>query len=153
MREHAVFTAASAIIESTGPSWGIATMPLYEYKCGSCGNIFEVIQKFSDQPLTIHESCGGVLERLISTSALQFKGSGWYVNDYGKGNSKEPKPKSDNSHGESKSEKSNGTQAAESSGKSEKSEKSEKSSKSESSSSTSSDSSSSKSDTKKSDSK
>jgi putative FmdB family regulatory protein len=131
-------------------------MPLYEYKCGSCGNVFEVIQKFSDQPLTVHENCGGVLERLISTSALQFKGSGWYVNDYGKGNSKEPKPKSDNSHGESKGEKSNGSQAAaESSGKSDKSEKSEKSSKSESSSSTPSppSKSESKSDSKKSDSK
>jgi putative FmdB family regulatory protein len=131
-------------------------MPLYEYKCGSCGNVFEVIQKFSDQPLTVHENCGGVLERLISTSALQFKGSGWYVNDYGKGNSKEPKPKSDTSHGESKGEKSNGSQAAaESSGKSEKSEKSEKSSKSESSSSTPStpSKSDSKSDSKKSDSK
>ena|ERR1700676_4341725 len=131
-------------------------MPLYEYKCGSCGDIFEVIQKFSDQPLTVHENCGGVLERLISTSALQFKGSGWYVNDYGKGNSKEPKPKSDNSHGESKGEKSNGNQAAaESSGKSDKSEKSEKSSKSESSSSTPStpSKSDSKSDSKKSDSK
>jgi putative FmdB family regulatory protein len=131
-------------------------MPLYEYKCGSCGNVFEVIQKFSDQPLTVHENCGGVLERLISTSALQFKGSGWYVNDYGKGNSKEPKPKSDNSHGENKGEKSNGSQSAtESSGKSDKSEKSEKSSKSESSSSTPStpSKSDSKSDSKKSDSK
>ena len=128
-------------------------MPLYEYKCDSCGNIFEVIQRFSDQPLTVHENCGGVLERLISTSALQFKGSGWYVNDYGKGNSKEPKPKSENSHGESKGEKSNGSQAAaESSGKSE---KSGKSSKSESSSSTPStpSKSESKSDSKKSDSK
>jgi putative FmdB family regulatory protein len=98
-------------------------MPLYEYKCGSCGNVFEVIQKFSDQPLTVHESCGGPLERLISTSALQFKGSGWYVNDYGKGNSKELKPKTDSSNGE----KSNGSApvAAESSSKSEKSTKSE----------------------------
>jgi putative FmdB family regulatory protein len=103
-------------------------MPLYEYKCGSCGNVFEVIQKFSDQPLTVHENCGGALERLISTSALQFKGSGWYVNDYGKGNSKEPKPKADGSQSESKSEKSNGSQpAADSSGKSEKSDKSSKS--------------------------
>jgi putative FmdB family regulatory protein len=129
-------------------------MPLYEYKCDSCGNIFEVIQKFSDQPLTVHENCGGVLERLISTSALQFKGSGWYVNDYGKGNSKEPKPKTEGD--ESKGEKSNGSQAAaESSSKSEKSEKSEKSSKSESSSSTPStpSKSESKSDSKKSDSK
>ena len=129
-------------------------MPLYEYKCGSCGDVFEVIQKFSDQPLTVHENCGGVLERLISTSALQFKGSGWYVNDYGKGNSQDPKPKTEG--GESKGEKSNGSQAAaESSGKSEKSEKSEKSSKSESSSSTPStpSKSDSKSDSKKSDSK
>jgi putative FmdB family regulatory protein len=102
-------------------------MPLYEYKCGSCGNVFEVIQKFSDQPLSVHESCGGPLERLISTSALQFKGSGWYVNDYGKGNSKEPKPAQSESKGD-KSEKSNGSHAAaDSSGKSEKSEKSSKS--------------------------
>ncbi len=74
-------------------------MPLYEYKCQSCGDVFEVIQKFSDQPLTVHEKCGGAVERLISTSALQFKGSGWYVNDYGKGNSKEPKPKPASSNG------------------------------------------------------
>jgi putative FmdB family regulatory protein len=127
-------------------------MPLYEYKCDSCGNVFEVIQKFSDQPLTVHEKCGGALERLISTSALQFKGSGWYVNDYGKGNSKEPKPKTDGSQSESKTEKSNGSHAsADSSGKSEKSEKSEKSSKSETAPSTAS--TSTKSDSKKSDSK
>jgi putative FmdB family regulatory protein len=125
-------------------------MPLYEYKCGSCGNVFEVIQKFSDQPLTVHENCGGALERLISTSALQFKGSGWYVNDYGKGNNKEPKPAQGESKGD-KSEKSNGSQAAaESSGKSE---KSEKSSKSEPAPSTASTSTPSKSDSKKSDSK
>lgn len=63
-------------------------MPLYEYKCQSCGDIFELIQKFSDPALTVHEKCGGTVERLISASALQFKGSGWYVNDYGKGGSK-----------------------------------------------------------------
>jgi|SRR5579863_3480065 len=63
-------------------------MPLYEYKCGSCGETFEVIQKFSDAPLEVHEKCGGHVERLISTSALQFKGSGWYVTDYAKGNGK-----------------------------------------------------------------
>ncbi|MBZ5593285.1 MAG: zinc ribbon domain-containing protein [Acidobacteriia bacterium] len=59
-------------------------MPLYEYKCESCGETFEVIQKFSDEPLKVHEKCGGgPVERLISPSALKFKGSGWYVNDYG----------------------------------------------------------------------
>src|SRR3954470_16651355 len=79
-------------------------MPLYEYKCASCGEVFEKIEKFSDAPLTVHKKCGGPVERLISTSALQFKGSGWYVNDYGKGNSKEPKPKSDSANGGGKSD-------------------------------------------------
>ena len=82
-------------------------MPLYEYKCHSCGDVFEIIQKFSDTPLAVHENCGGTVERLISTSALQFKGSGWYVNDYGKGNSKQPKP--GGSNGESKSDSSKGS--------------------------------------------
>ena len=57
-------------------------MPLYDYKCQSCGAVFEVRQKFSDELLTIHKGCGGAVERLISTSALRFKGSGFYVNDY-----------------------------------------------------------------------
>ena len=60
-------------------------MPLYEYHCDSCGKTIEVIQKFSDEPLTVHKDCGGKLEKLISRSAIQFKGSGWYVTEYGKG--------------------------------------------------------------------
>ena len=44
-------------------------------------------QKFSDTPLTVHEGCGGVVERLLSAPALQFKGTGWYVTDYGRGKS------------------------------------------------------------------
>lgn len=63
-------------------------MPIYEYRCDRCGKRFEVIQKFVDAPLTEHEGCGGAVERLISTSALQFKGSGWYVNDYARAGSK-----------------------------------------------------------------
>ena len=59
-------------------------MPLYEYKCSGCGQVFEVIQRFSDAPLTQHESCGGQVERLLSAPALQFKGSGWYITDYAK---------------------------------------------------------------------
>lgn len=62
-------------------------MPLYEYKCHTCGQVFEVMQKFSDQPLTTHDGCGGAVERLLSSPALQFKGSGWYVTDYAKGKS------------------------------------------------------------------
>lgn len=61
-------------------------MPLYEYKCSSCGETFEVRQKFSDASLTVHEKCGGPVERLISLSSLKFKGTGWYVTDYAKGN-------------------------------------------------------------------
>lgn len=60
-------------------------MPLYEYRCEQCGERFEVIQKFADAPITIHEKCGGPVQRLLSVPALQFKGSGWYVNDYAKG--------------------------------------------------------------------
>lgn len=62
-------------------------MPLYEYKCHKCGKQFEVMQKFSDDPLKVHEDCGGDVERLLSAPALQFKGSGWYITDYAKGKS------------------------------------------------------------------
>jgi putative FmdB family regulatory protein len=61
-------------------------MPLYEYKCHSCGKTFEALQKFSDEPIKIHEDCGGEVERLISRSAFQLKGTGWYVTDYAKSN-------------------------------------------------------------------
>ena len=57
-------------------------MPLYEYECSGCGTRIERIQKFSDPPLTTCEKCGGGLKRLLSSPALQFKGSGWYVTDY-----------------------------------------------------------------------
>lgn len=63
-------------------------MPLYEYQCEQCGEQFEVMQKFSDEPLTRHEKCGGVVHRLLSAPALQFKGSGWYITDYAKASSK-----------------------------------------------------------------
>jgi putative FmdB family regulatory protein len=57
-------------------------MPLYEYKCEACEQVFEVIQKFSDAPLEVHEGCGGRVERLISPPTFHFKGSGWYITDY-----------------------------------------------------------------------
>lgn len=73
-------------------------MPLYEYRCSTCGGQFEVLQKFSDAPLTVHEGCGGSVERLISAPGLQFKGSGWYITDYKNSSSKT------GSNGEGKSE-------------------------------------------------
>lgn len=60
-------------------------MPLYEYLCHRCGKSFEVLQKFADEPLTVHPECGGEVERLVSAPVLKFKGSGWYINDYGSG--------------------------------------------------------------------
>lgn len=63
-------------------------MALYEYQCRSCGNVFEVIQRMSDDPLSTCEECGGELKKLVSAPAFQFKGSGWYVTDYGKGSDK-----------------------------------------------------------------
>ena len=59
-------------------------MPLYEYKCKKCRRKVEKIRKFSDPPLTICESCGGKLDQLLSSPAIRFKGSGWYINDYAK---------------------------------------------------------------------
>jgi putative FmdB family regulatory protein len=58
-------------------------MPLYEYECGACGHRFEIIQKFSDGPPEACPNCGkGPLQRLMSSPAIQFKGTGWYVTDY-----------------------------------------------------------------------
>jgi putative FmdB family regulatory protein len=60
-------------------------MPLYEYRCHRCGKTFELRQKFAEAPLTVHEGCGGDVERIIFASALQFKGTGFYITDYGRG--------------------------------------------------------------------
>lgn len=78
-------------------------MPLYEYKCDSCGQVFEVMQRFSDAPLQQHENCGGALRRLVSAPALQFKGSGWYVNDYARAGGKSASEGGDKSKEKSES--------------------------------------------------
>ncbi len=65
-------------------------MPLYEYQCQSCGKKFEVLQKFSDAPLQIHEACGGKVEKLFSAPAFHLKGTGWYATDYAKGGASTP---------------------------------------------------------------
>ncbi|PYR67949.1 MAG: transcriptional regulator [Acidobacteria bacterium] len=60
-------------------------MPLYEYECDACGRRFEVIQKYSDAPVEVCRECGkGPVHRLLSSPAIQFKGSGWYITDYAK---------------------------------------------------------------------
>jgi putative FmdB family regulatory protein len=57
-------------------------VPLYEYQCKKCKHRFEKIQKFSDPAVKKCPECGGPVEKLLSASAVQFKGSGWYVTDY-----------------------------------------------------------------------
>ena len=57
-------------------------MPIYEYKCSKCGHKIEVIQKMSDQPITVCEKCNGSMSKVISPAGLMFKGSGWYITDY-----------------------------------------------------------------------
>ena len=57
-------------------------MPLYEYECDSCGHRFEVIQKYSDAPIDKCPKCGSPVHKLMSSPAIQFKGSGWYITDY-----------------------------------------------------------------------
>ena len=62
----------------------VSEMPLYEYQCDACGHRFEHIQKFSDLLLSVCPKCEGVLRKLVSSPAFQFKGTGWYVTDYAK---------------------------------------------------------------------
>jgi putative FmdB family regulatory protein len=57
-------------------------MPLYEYQCEACAHRFERIQKFSDPPIETCPACGGHVRKLLSSPAIQFKGSGWYITDY-----------------------------------------------------------------------
>jgi putative FmdB family regulatory protein len=57
-------------------------MPIYEYECAKCRQTIEVIQKMTDKPLKKHPGCGGTLTKLISAAGFQFKGTGWYVTDY-----------------------------------------------------------------------
>jgi putative FmdB family regulatory protein len=113
-------------------------MPLYEYECDACGHRFEKIQKFSDPLVDICPTCGGAVHKLMSSPAIQFKGSGFYITDYPKGD-KGSAPKSDGGKSDqagkaessdaSKSEKSEKADKTEKSGTSEKGEKSEKSAK------------------------
>lgn len=103
-------------------------MPIYEYKCERCDKVFEVRQKFADEPLTTHDECGGPVHRLLSAPAFQFKGSGWYITDYARaGGGKEPKSSSNTeTKSESKSE-GNGSASSDTSSKSSTSDTSTKS--------------------------
>jgi putative FmdB family regulatory protein len=98
-------------------------LPLYEYRCLKCDRHTDKIENLNGPHLKKCPHCGGKVESVITAPAIQFKGSGWYVNDYGR--------KTSGGDGQ-KSEKSENSEKSEKSDKSDKSEKSEKSSKSDS---------------------
>ena len=82
-------------------------MPLYEYECSACAHRFEVIQKYSDAPIDICPKCGGAVSKLFSSPAIQFKGSGFYLTDYGRGGKSDTAPGASNTEsGKSESSKS-----------------------------------------------
>jgi putative FmdB family regulatory protein len=78
-------------------------MPLNEYECESCGHRFERIQKFSDPPVDTCPVCGKHVRKLLSSPAIQFKGTGWYVTDYAKKSSDSGSGKSSSSASSSSS--------------------------------------------------
>ena len=83
-------------------------MPLYEYQCKQCGHRFEKIQSFSAPEEKECPACKGEVERLISAPAIQFKGAGWYVNDYA-GRSKAPSVNASDAGSKDGSAKNSGT--------------------------------------------
>ena len=58
-----------------------ASVPTYQYVCTECGGQIEAVQKFTDDPLTVHEACGGKLRKVFSPVGIVFKGSGFYRTD------------------------------------------------------------------------
>jgi putative FmdB family regulatory protein len=68
-------------------------MPLYEYKCTTCGFVFEILQKVNDLPIKKCIHCKGPVKKLLSAPAIQFKGTGWYVTDYASKGNAEPDSK------------------------------------------------------------
>jgi putative FmdB family regulatory protein len=79
-------------------------MPLYEYRCEACKRQFEVIRKFSDPELETCTLCGkGPVQRLLSSPAIQFKGTGWYITDYSQKGKSSSESSSSSGSSESKS--------------------------------------------------
>lgn len=102
-------------------------MPIYEYRCSKCG-VFDVMQKITEKPLRKCPTCKGKVDKLVSHTSFQLKGSGWYLTDYaGKGSKRDEGGSSSES---SKSESSTSSSSSSSDTSSDKSTKSEKKAKS-----------------------
>src|SRR3954469_3142844 len=98
-------------------------MPTYEYACTSCGDRLEVVQKFSDDPLTVCPACSGKLRKVFSAVGVVFKGSGFYKTDSRAGAKKKSSGESGDKKAESSSDKSSdsGSSGSDTSGSSDKS--------------------------------
>jgi putative FmdB family regulatory protein len=79
-------------------------VPIYEYKCTKCSGVFEAFQKITDEPITNCKFCNSAVEKLISHSSFQLKGSGWYLTDYAKKSSSPASEKPKTSESSEKSE-------------------------------------------------
>ena len=77
-------------------------MPTYEYACAKCGHQFEVVQSFSDAPISICPECGGEVKKIYSNIGVVFKGAGFYKNDSRKESKKVETPKTETKKPESK---------------------------------------------------
>ena len=74
-------------------------MPIYEYRCSSCGVQKDVMQKISDTPLTVCPACGKpTFSKQLSAAGFQLQGSGWYATDF-KGSGSKPEAKSESATG------------------------------------------------------
>ena len=65
-----------------GLNGAIEEMPIYEYECTSCCNVFEIFQRLTEVPLTSCPDCSGAVKKLMSMSSFQLKGGGWYADGY-----------------------------------------------------------------------
>ncbi len=72
-------------------------MPIYEYRCSDCGKEMEVMQRITEEPLSVCPECKGALRRLISSTGFILKGSGWYVTDYARKDSHKREDKGESS--------------------------------------------------------
>lgn len=91
-------------------------MPLYEYQCEACQKRFEKIQKFSDPQIEVCPNCGkGPVRKLLSSPAIQFKGSGFYITDYAKKSTSEAGSKSGGSESSASSSESSKSSTTDSS--------------------------------------
>src|SRR3546814_5001489 len=77
-------------------AWKFPTMPIYAYKCSACGHAKDVLQKFSDAPLSVCPGCGqATFTKQVTAAGFQLKGSGWYVTDFRNGQGGQAGAKSD----------------------------------------------------------